>query len=63
MIHTTLIKLNGIRAKLMDELEDFENMRKGISENQRSKLEARIDSRKVMISELNIIELNIRDTL
>ena len=63
MTHTTLIKLNGVKAKLQDELEELRNMRNGINDNQRSKLEIRIGSREVMIKELEIIELNIREEL
>ena len=63
MTHTTLIKLNGVRAKLQDELKEFEDMRKGVNDNQRAKLETRIGSRKSMIKELDIIEMNIREEL
>jgi hypothetical protein len=63
MIHTILIKINGIRVKLQDELEEFKNMRDNVSDSQRSKLETRIGSRESMIKELDIIELNIREEL
>jgi hypothetical protein len=63
MLHSALIKINGIRVKLKDELEEFERIRKGVNDNQRAKLETRIGSRKSMIKELDIIEMNIREEL
>lgn len=63
MIETILIKINGIRVKLQDELEEFKSMRKGVSDNQRTKLETRIGSRESMIKELDIIEMNVREEL
>ena len=41
-IHTALIKLNGVRVKLQDELEELKAMRGKVHENQISKLETRI---------------------
>ena len=61
--HTALIKLNGIRVKLQDELEDYESKRETIHDSRRAELETKIGSRKVMISDLNSIELDIKDKL
>ena len=63
MIHTGLIKLNGVKVVLQDELKELENMRKGINDTQRAKLEKRIAIRKVMIENLCNIELEFREEL
>jgi hypothetical protein len=63
MIHTGLIKLNGVKVVLQDELKELENMRKGINDTQRAKLEKRIAIRKVMIENLCNIELDFRSEL
>ena len=63
MIHTGLIKLNGVKVVLQDELKELENMRKGINDTQRAKLEKRIAIRKVMIENLCNIELELREEL
>tara|TARA_R110002126_G_scaffold129114_2_gene271828 strand:- start:820 stop:1023 length:204 start_codon:yes stop_codon:yes gene_type:complete len=61
--HTILIKLNGIRSKLQDELEDLQNKRKTINDKFRKELETRIGIRKQMIKDLNTIDLDIRSEL
>ena len=63
MLHTGLIKLNGVKVVLQDELKELENMRKGINDTQRAKLEKRIAIRKVMIENLCNIELEFREEL
>lgn len=63
MIHTGLIKINGIREQITHDLEDLEKLRSGIHEKQRAKLEHKIDQRKHWIKELNSIELELREEL
>lgn len=63
MIHTALIKINGIREQINHELEDLESMRKTIHDKQRAKLEYRIEKRKHWIRELNTIQLEFREEL
>lgn len=63
MIHTALIKINGIRVKIDLELKELESMRKGINERQRANLEMKIANRKEWIEELNNIELEFREEL
>jgi len=61
--HSILIKLNSMKVVLQDELKELENMRKGINDTQRAKLEKRIAIRKVMIETLCNIELDLREEL
>ena len=63
MIHTGLIKLNGIRTKINLEVAELEAMRKGINERQRANLEMKIANRKEWVKELNSIELEFREEL
>lgn len=63
MIHTALIKINGLREKITLEVAELEAMRKGINERQRAKLEMKISHRKEWINELNSIDLDFRDEL
>ena len=60
MIHTALIKINGIREKINLEVKEMEAMRSGINERQRANLEMKIANRKSWINELNEIELDFR---
>lgn len=60
MLHTQLIRINGIREKLQHELKEFEDMRKTVHDKQRGKLEYRIETRKSMIKDLDLIEQDIR---
>ena len=57
MIHTALIKINGIKESIKLEVAELEAMRKGISERQRAKLEMKIANRKQWIKDLNFIDL------
>ena len=52
-----------MKVVLQDELKELENMRKGINDTQRAKLEKRIAIRKVMIETLCNIELDLREEL
>jgi len=61
--HSILIKLNGVKVLLEDELKELENMRQGINDTQRAKLEKRIGVRKEMIKTLRNIELDFREEL
>ena len=63
MIHTGLIKLNGVRTKINLEVAELEAMRKGVSERQRANLEMKIANRKEWVKELNSIELEFREEL
>lgn len=63
MIHTALIKINGVREAIKLEVAELEAMRKGIHERQRAKLEMKITHRKNWINELDSIELDFRDEL
>ena len=62
-LHLALIKVNGIREKIMLEKAELEHMRKGISEKQRARLEMKIDNYGLWIKELNDIELEFREEL
>jgi len=62
-LHTALIKVNGIREKIMLEKAELEHMRKGISDNQRARLEMKISNYDLWIKELNDIELEFREEL
>jgi hypothetical protein len=63
MIHTKLIKLNGVREAIKLEIAELESMRKGINERQRAKLEMKIANRKQWIKDLDFSELEIREEL
>ena len=63
MIHTALIKINGVRESIKLEVAELEAMRKGINERQRANLEMKIANRKLWIKELNDIELDFREEL
>jgi hypothetical protein len=63
LIHTALIKINGLREKITLEVAELEAMRNGITERQRAKLEMKIAHRKEWVKELNDIELDFRDEL
>ena len=62
-LHTALIKVNGIREKIMLEKAELEHMRKGISDKQRARLEMKISNYDLWIKELNDIELEFREEL
>jgi len=62
-LHTALIKVNGIREKIMLEKAELEHMRKGISDKQRARLEMKISNYGLWIKELNDIELEFREEL
>jgi hypothetical protein len=63
MIHTALIKINGLKEKITLEVKELEAMRKGINERQRANLEMKIANRKDWVKELNFIELEFREEL
>jgi len=63
MIHTALIKINGVRESIKLEVAELEAMIKGITERQRAKLEMKISHRKEWVKELDSIELDLRDEL
>lgn len=63
MIHTGLIKLNGVREAIKLEIAEMEAIRKGINERQRANLEMKISNRKLWVKELNDIELELREEL
>jgi len=63
MIHTGLIKLNGVRENIKLEVAELESLRKGINERQRANLEMKIANRKEWVKELNSIELEFREEL
>ena len=63
MIHTALIKINGVRESIKLEVAELEAMRKGINERQRANLEMKIANRKLWVKELNDIELEFREEL
>lgn len=63
MTHTKLIKLNGVREALKSDLDDLERLRKGISDNQRAKLEYKIERLKGYIKDLDFSELELREEL
>ena len=62
-VHTNLIKINGVKVKLEEELKELVSLRKNVSDNQRTKLETKIGIRKVMIKDLLEIDLNTRELL
>ena len=63
MIHTGLIKINGVRESIKLEVAELEAMRKGINERQRANLEMKIANRKEWVKELDSIELELREEL
>jgi len=63
MIHTALIKVNGLRESITLEVAELESMRSGINERQRANLEMKIANRKLWIKQLNDIELELREEL
>jgi len=63
MVHTALIKINGVRESIKLEVAELEAMRKGINERQRANLEMKIANRKLWVKELNDIELDFREEL
>ena len=63
MVHTALIKINGVIESIKLEVAELEAMRKGINERQRANLEMKIANRKLWVKELNDIELDFREEL
>ena len=63
MIHTGLIKLNGVREAIKLEIAEMEAMRKGINERQRANLEMKIANRKQWVKDLDFSDLELRGEL
>lgn len=64
MIHTALIKINGIRSEIQEDLNNLELLRNELKdEKNKLKAELKILRRKQWIEDLNSIELEFREEL
>ena len=61
--HDKLIRLNGVREDLKEDLKDLEFMRPNISDSQRPRLEIKIERLKKYIKDLDFTDLELREEL